>query len=175
VIREWEKYNPGDISILHQKSSMSLSEKDPARAEMYIESFRSALRKNGSFSEADIEEAAGRIYYDTGIMDKAEEYYREALLLDPDNPARLYRFACFLTETDRSLNEVSRLMDRAMEFAKNRVDYYNYLDQKGWGLYKQGKYNEALAIIEKAWNEAPFKLYTINHHLEIARKGVNLH
>ena len=175
VIKEWEKYNPGDISILHQKSSMSLSEKDPARAEMYIERFRSALAKNGSFSEADIEEAVGRIYYDTGIMDKAEDYYRKALLLDPDNPARLYRFACFLTETDRSLNEVSQLMDRAMEFAKNRVDYYNYLDQKGWGLYKQGKYSEALAIIEKAWNEAPFKIYTINHHLEIVRKGVNLH
>jgi AraC-like DNA-binding protein/tetratricopeptide (TPR) repeat protein len=170
VIREWEKYNPEDFGILHQKASMSLSEKNPARAEMYIERLRLALRKNGSFSEADIEEGVGCIYYDTDIMDKAEEYYRKALLLDPDSPAILYRFACFLTETGRSLDEVPRLMDRAMEFAKNKVDYYNYLDEKGWGLYKQGSYNEALAIIEKAWDEAPFKLYLLRSHLEEVRK-----
>jgi len=170
VIREWEKYNPEDISILHQKASLSLSEKNPARAEKYIESYRAANRKKGSYSEADITEGVGRIYYDTGIMDKAEDYYRRALQLDWDNPARLYRFVCFLTETGRSLDEVSPLMDRAMEFAKNRVDYYNYLDEKGWGLYKQGRYNEALAIIEKAWNEAPFKLYLIRSHLEEVRK-----
>ena len=175
VIREWERYNPDDIAILHQKASMSLSEKDPARAEKYIEKFRSAYRKNGSSSEADITEGVGRIYYDTGIMDKAEGYYRNALLMDPDNPARLYRFACFLTETDRSLDEVSQLMDRAMKFAKNRVDYYNYLDEKGWGLYKQGRYIEALTIIEKAWDEAPFKLYLIRYHLEEVRKTAVVH
>ena len=145
------------------------------RAEKYIERYNSIRRKNNSSSEADIAEGVGRIYYDTGIMDKAEEYYREALALDPDNPARLFRFASFLTETERKVDEVPALMDRAMGLAKNRVDYYNYLDQKGWGLYKQGKYSEALPIIEKAWNEAPFKLYTINYHLEMARKNVNLH
>jgi tetratricopeptide (TPR) repeat protein len=174
VIREWEKYNPEDIAILHQKASMSLSEKDQVRAEKYIERYNSIRRKNNSSSEADIAEGVGRIYYDTGIMDKAEEYYREALALDPDNPARLFRFASFLTETERNVDEVPALMDRAMKFAKNRVDYYNYLDEKGWGLYKQGSYNEALAIIEKAWDEAPFKLYTISYHLEMARKAANL-
>ncbi len=107
-------------------------------------------------------------------MDKAEDYYRKALALDPDNPARLFRFASFLTETERKVDEVPALMDRAMRFAKNRVDYYNYLDEKGWGLYKQGKYSEALPIIEKAWDEAPFKLYTISYHLEMARKSANL-
>ena len=124
--------------------------------------------------EAEITEAIGRIYYDTGIMDKAEDYYRKAIELDPDNPARLFRFALFLTETERKLDDVPALMDRAMMLAKNRVDYYNYLDQKGWSLYKQGKYNEALAIIEKAWDEAPFKLYTISHHLDMARKAADL-
>jgi len=175
IIRKWEKYNPGDISILHQKASLALSVGDSAAAMKHIEQFMSELREKNNASEAEITEAVGRIYFDTGIMDKAEDYYRKALELDPDNPAKLFRFASFLTETERKVDEVPALMDRAMGLAKNRVDYYNYLDQKGWGLYKQGKYSEALPIIEKAWNEAPFKLYTINHHLEMARKGVNLH
>jgi len=175
IIRKWEKYNPGDISILHQKASLALSEGDSAAAMKHIERFMSELREKNNASEAEITEAVGRIYYDTGIMDKAEDYYQKALELDPDNPAKLFRFASFLTETERKVDEVPALMDRAMGLAKNRVDYYNYLDQKGWGLYKQEKYSEALPIIEKAWNEAPFKLYTINYHLEMARKNVNLH
>ena len=170
LIREWEKYEAENIPILHQKASLALSEKDLVRAEKYIERFKLVYKKNGSPSEAQITEGIGRIYYDTGIMDEAEKYYRKAIMLDPDNPKRLYRFACFLTETDRSLNEVPQLMDRAMAFAKNKVDYYNYLDEKGWGLYKQGRYGEALAIIEKAWDEAPFKLYSIRAHLEEVRK-----
>jgi AraC-like DNA-binding protein/tetratricopeptide (TPR) repeat protein len=174
IIRKWEKYNPEDLAILHQKASLALSEGDSAAARKHIEKYTSENRRRNKVSEADINESVGRIYYDSGIMDMAEYYYRQAVDLDPGNPARLFRFASFLTETERKLDDVPAYMDRAMKFARNRVDYYNYLDQKGWSLYKQGKYSEALAIIEKAWTEAPFKLYTINHHLEMARKTVNI-
>jgi hypothetical protein len=64
-------------------------------------------------------------------------------------------------------------MDRAMKSAKNKVDYYNYLDEKGWGLYKQGRFNEALAVSEKAWNEAPFKLYSLRFHYEEVKKAAS--
>lgn len=175
VIREWEKYNPEDIAILHQKASMALSEKNVEKAGKYIEQYKTARKEKTAASWADITEGVGRIYYDTGIMDTAEEYYRKAVIADPDNPARLFRFATFLTETGRSLGEVPGLMDRAMQYAKNKVDYYNYLDEKGWGLYKQGRYNEALTIIEKAWNEAPYKLYAIRSHLEEVKKAATLH
>ena len=60
-----------------------------------------------------------------------------------------------------------------MESAKNKVDFYNCLDEKGWGLYKQGRYNEALAITEKAWNEAPFKLYSLRSHYETVKKAAS--
>jgi hypothetical protein len=53
------------------------------------------------------------------------------------------------------------------------VDFYNYLDEKGWGLYKQGRVDEALAIIEKAWNEAPFKLYALRSHLEEVKRAAD--
>ena len=27
-----------------------------------------------------------------------------------------------------------------------------YLDTKGWGLFKQGKYQEALGVLQKSWD-----------------------
>ena len=79
LIREWEKYEAEGIGILHQKACLSLAEKNPARAEKYIERFKLVYKKTGSSSEADITEGIGRIYYDTDMMDEAEKYYLKAL------------------------------------------------------------------------------------------------
>ena len=57
-------------------------------------------------------------------------------------------------------------------------DNYNYLHTKGWGLYKQGKYQEALDVLQKSWNLRREKA-TYNHeaylHLEAAKKAVASH
>ena len=45
------------------------------------------------------------------------------------------------------------------------------LQLKGWGLYKQGKYEEALQLLEQMWGKSKgfnFDLYT---HLEAAKKA----
>jgi hypothetical protein len=63
-------------------------------------------------------------------------------------------------------------MDKAMKLAANKVDYYDYLDIKGWGLYKQGKNKEALEILQKCWDEAPFKVYSIKSQYEEVKKVV---
>jgi hypothetical protein len=38
--------------------------------------------------------------------------------------------------------------------------------------YKQGRNKEALEILQKCWDEAPFKLYSIKSHLEEVKKTV---
>ena len=59
-----------------------------------------------------------------------------------------------------------------MGLAKNKIEYYDYLNIKGWGLYKQGKAKEALEILQKCWDEAPFKLYSIRSHYEEVKMAV---
>lgn len=49
---------------------------------------------------------------------------------------------------------------------------YSYLDTKGWGLYKQGRYKEALEILEKSWELKPVYDHEIFLHLEETRKAV---
>jgi hypothetical protein len=40
------------------------------------------------------------------------------------------------------------------------------------GLYKQGKYQEALEIFQNMWDSAPFKMYFMKSHLEEVKKAV---
>jgi tetratricopeptide (TPR) repeat protein len=159
---------------------MSLKEKDSIAANRYIERYISA-KKRISSSEADIAAGVGDIYFNLGLMDKvagsmdrAEEYYRKALSLEPENPVRMNYLANFFIESNRNLDEVSGLMDRAMELAPTKTDYYDYLNTKGWGLYKSGKNREALEILQKTFDEAPFKVYSIKSHLEEVRKAIVL-
>jgi hypothetical protein len=54
-------------------------------------------------------------------------------------------------------------------------DNYNYLDTKGWGLYKQGKYQEALNILQKSWDlRMQIAIWDREAflHLEAAKKAV---
>jgi len=53
-------------------------------------------------------------------------------------------------------------------------DGYEILDTKGWGLYKSGKYNESLEILQKSW-KLRLQNAVYDHeaylHLEAARKA----
>ena len=154
---------------------MSLAEKDTIASYRYINKFKSACKEKWSSSEADIKHYLAWIYWeesDEVYHDKAEEYFRKALSMEPEDPDKMTDFALFLIDKNRNLDEVSDLMDNAMKLAKDKVDYYNYLDTKGWGLYKEGKYKEALEVLQKTWDEAPFKLYAIRSHLEEVKKAV---
>jgi hypothetical protein len=46
------------------------------------------------------------------------------------------------------------------------------LDTKGWGLYKQKKYKEALELLEKSWDLKPYYDHELYLHLEAAKKAV---
>ena len=112
------------------------------------------------------------IYSEADILDKAEEYYRKALSLEPENPERMNNLAYFLIDNDRNINEGLELVDKALELSP---DNYNYLHTKGWGLYKQGKYQEALEILQKSWDlrmEKAIYDHEAFLHLEAAKKAV---
>jgi tetratricopeptide (TPR) repeat protein len=171
LYRKAEKYFKDDQWIIGSRAVLFLTEKDSIEANRNINELISFCKKN-SFSETDITLELAGIYKNAGIMEKAEELYRKALSAEPDNPARMKDLANFFIENNRNLSKIPELMDKAMELAKNKIDYYDYLNTKGWALYKQGKTREALEILQKCWDEAPFKLYSIKSHLEEVKKAV---
>jgi len=166
-----EKDFPSDPGIIYRQAILALSEGKIKDANEYIEKFISFLSEN-SESEATIASYLGSIYEDANILDKAEEYYRKALSLESDNSYRLNNLSRLLIEKDRNIDEGLNLGEKALEL---NPDNYDFLDTKGWGLYKQSKYGEALEILQRSWNLRREKAI-YNHlaylHLEAAKKAI---
>ena len=165
LYRKAEKYFIDNPNINDMQAMLALAENDTVTANKYIEKYIATKKKNSS-TEADISAGLGWVYAEAGIPDKAEKYYRKAISLEPENPILMNKFANFLIKNNRSLDEIPLLMDKAMQFASCNYDYSEYSDTKGWGLYKQGKYPEALNVLQNTWDSATFKMYFIKAHLE---------
>jgi tetratricopeptide (TPR) repeat protein len=161
-----EKYIPDDPLNCCRQAILALSEKDTIAANRYFEKYVIIHRHKYPAWEAEIPATRGWIYSEAGYPDKAEKYFRKAISMDIKNPERLYALANFLIDNNRNLHDVQELMDHAMAMATNKVDYYKYMDLKGWGLYKQGRVKDALKILQEAKDSAPFPMYTLTAHFQ---------
>jgi tetratricopeptide (TPR) repeat protein len=159
---------PGEPLIRRRQAVLSFTEKDTTSANRYIEEYISVCRNN-SEKEENIMNNVAEIYSEAGILEKAEEYHRKALSLNPDNPSQLNNLAWFLIDKDRNINEGMELIDKALKLSP---DDFNNIDTKGWGLYKQGRFQEALKLLEQCWNSRPIYNHEIYLHLEAAKKAV---
>jgi tetratricopeptide (TPR) repeat protein len=148
LLKKAEKDFPDGYMVRTRQASLALIEKDTVAANRYIKKFKT-ICKNVPMSEAVIATRVAGIYIDGGMNDKAEEYYRRALSFEPENPDRLNYIAYFLIDRDRNITEGMNLVDKVLEL---NPDNYQYLRTKGWGLYKQGKYKEALSILQRSWD-----------------------
>jgi len=162
---------PGDIQIIRNQFVLSKSAGDTTEANMYAEKAL-AFFKSNSMKDAEIAATRASALVDAGAFDEAEEFYREALFLEPESPARMNALAYFLIENDRNIPEGMELVEKALQLSP---DHYDYLQTKGLGLYRQGKYREALEILQKSWYLRR-ELAVYNHevflHLEAAKKAV---
>ena len=147
---------------------LSLSEGDTITANKYIEKYIS-VRKDNSWSEAAIAYNLGEIYAEAGNLEKAEQYHRKELSLEPQNAFRIYDLAWFLIDKDRNINEGLELIDKALEL---RPNHHLLLDCKGWGLYKQGKYKEALELLEKSRDLSPYYRHSVYLHIQEVKKAI---
>ena len=162
---------PDDPQIITHQAVLALTEKDTIRANEYIEKYIAIVRDQ-SRPEARIMNVVAFIYSEANILDKAEEYYRKALSLNPLDTERINSLAYFLIDKDRNINEGLNLIEKALSLSP---DNYDYLNTQGWGFYKQGKYQEALKILQKSWDlRRQNAIYDQDAyiHLEAAKKAV---
>jgi len=80
--------------------------------------------------------------------------------------------AYLLIDNDRNINEGLELAEKVL---KKYPDAINASHIKGWALFKQGKYKEALDLLQKSW-DLRMKNDVYSHsaflHLEAAKKAV---
>jgi len=171
LYKQAEQDFPDDPELIYNQAILSLAERDTFAANRYIDKYIS-IRTGNSESEAAITTSLAQIYFEAGFLDEAEEYYRKALSLEPENHVRLNNLGYFLIDKGRNINEGLELVDKALELSP---DNYNYLHTKGWGLFKQGKFEEALETFQISW-DLRIKYDRYNHsafsHLEEVKKAI---
>ena len=137
---------PKHAYILNLQSVCALSRDDNEKAAENIQIYKAQRRTEG-WSEALILNSIGYMYEDANRIEEAEKYKRQALPLGPDDPQVLEGLAWLLIEYDINLEEGMALIEKAVKLAP---ETYNIVDTWGWGLYKSGRYEEALEALHKA-------------------------
>jgi TolB-like protein len=169
LYKESDKYNQDMLWMINRHAVLELSEKDSVAAYRYIERFKVVMKVNSS-SDADIASEIAGIYLAAGIMNKAEEYFREAVRLEPKKPLRMNSLAWFLINNDRNVDEGLELVETAL---KIEPDNWGFMGTKGWGLYKLGKYSEALEVLEKSIElNKPYYNYDNYQHVDEVKKAM---
>jgi tetratricopeptide (TPR) repeat protein len=167
-----ERDFPDEPSVVYRQAILSLTKGDTVAANRLIKKYISICR-NQSMTEVTLQLNLGYIYEEAGILDKAELIYRQLISSAAGGPNRFYRLARLLIDKDRNITEGLELIDKALVI---RPDNYDFLDIKGLGLYKQGKYQEAFEILQKSW-DLRRQNAVYNHeaflHLEAAKKAVS--
>jgi tetratricopeptide (TPR) repeat protein len=160
---------PDDPEIIYRQAILSFTEGDTLAANRFVQKYIDVSKENSQSDDASVKLDLAGIYVEAGIPDKADKYYRQALLIWPDSPYYLNNLAHFLIESNRNLNEGLELVDKALKLSP---DSWYLLRTKGWGLYKQGRYKEALEVLQKADSLKPIYNHELFLHLEAAKKAV---
>jgi tetratricopeptide (TPR) repeat protein len=171
LYKKAEKDFPGEISIKYVGAILQLTEGDTINANQNIEKLISWCKEN-SFTQEQLTNALAGLYSEAGFLDKAEEYYRQALSFQPESPVSMNILAYFLIDENRNINEGVELINKCLELYPEN---YNYQYTKGLGLFRQGKYQEAKDMLQKSWDlrrkDAVYN-YEAFLHLEEAKKAV---
>ncbi len=160
---------PDHPFIIRRQAICALSQGDTDKANEFISNYKSIRKNKYLWHEARILSSVGTIYTEANLFDKAELNYRQALELDPRNPSRMSDLAWLLINNDINVNEGVDLIEKALE---SRPDNWSYLDTRGWGLYKQGRYDEALQVLTDAWDLRPRYNYGGYLHIQEVEKAI---
>jgi tetratricopeptide (TPR) repeat protein len=159
---------PDNEEIRWYEFQVAEEAKDTVAANYYLKKFITLSREN-SRSEFYIAISIANIYEVWDSHEKAEEYIQKALTLPPDNPEAINTLAWSLIILDHNINEGLELTDLALKLDPHNAAIW---DTKGWGLYKRGKYKEALDALQKADSIYPKPDPDIIYHIQEVKKAI---
>jgi TolB-like protein len=137
---------PNSILILYNQAVCALSLGDTTEANVFITKFRSRQKELGRLA-SDIEGMVGEIYLNANIIDKAEQQFRKAYELNPQNIWWIYRLSSILINNNINIDEGMEFIQKGLAI---QPDNGFLLWVKGRGCYKKGNYEEAVQLLKSA-------------------------
>ena len=152
----------------YNQAICAVSRGDSINAQVYMEEIRKMCEQNG-WPRANLLLWYAGVHNSAKSLIRAEEYYREAIFLYPDNALLMNDMAYFLISNDIDIEEGMDLINTALaQDPENGTYLYTY----GLGLYKTGKLDNSLEILRKSWDLKPY--YDHDHYILIKRIEENL-
>ena len=170
LYRKAEKDFPDDPTLIWRKAILLLTVGDTADAGKSIDRYRSIYREN-SWSGAALARNLGWAYSQAGMPGKAEESFRRAIHIEPESGFWYYYLGKHLIDHDRDIDRGLELIEKALELNPDHEWYF--LDSKGWGLYKKGKYQEALDILHRCRDLQIYYNHELTLHIKEAEKALS--
>lgn len=132
--------------MYYRKSICALSRNDSLEADIFLERYLWSKKEVGQLQDI-IENNLGNLYREANMFNEAETHFRKAIKLNPQNDNCVFSLASVLITEDLDINEGMALTQRLLEKYPNSM---NLRRIKGYGLYKLGRFEEALQLLEEA-------------------------
>ncbi|KPL15309.1 MAG: hypothetical protein AMS23_03250 [Bacteroides sp. SM1_62] len=161
---------PDYPTIISYQAICALSQGDMDKAKNLITKYKSIGKNINLWSQSRILSDIGYMYVRADLFDEAEKQLRQALSMDPQNSVIMNDLAWFLIDYDINVDEGVELIEKALVI--DPEDWYS-LDTYGWGLYKQGKYKEALKILNDSWEIRPVYDHEGYQHIQEVNKALS--
>lgn len=131
---------------------LAIALREAKHSQEAVTAFEEALHE----AEAEGGEIANaRFYFDygaaaeqAGLYEKAAELFRKSIAVDPSNAADAYNYLAYMwAEQNMHLDEAEQMIKLALQV---NPDNGAYLDTLGWLEFRQGKFEQALADLQRA-------------------------
>ena len=163
------RINPNAILIQQYQAVCALSHGEFEKADDIIAEYKSIRHNILHCTEAMIATGLGEIYSGADMLEEAEKQFPGDYELEPDNLYRVVNFAWFLVDNDVDIEEGLQLTEKVLALYP---EYWPSLDTKGWALYKQGKYDEALSFLKEAWEHKTVYSHSVYLHIQEVEKAL---
>src|SRR5207253_6336353 len=134
---------------------------------MFEEALNEAQNAEADFLKPRFYVEYGAAAQEAGLYDKAADLFRRAIAMDPANAAEPYNYLGYMwAEQNIHLDEAEDAVKRALQLDP---DNGAYLDSMAWVEYRQGKYDHALAHLQRTLDHLPrdgpvlFELPDVEH------------
>ncbi len=154
--------------ILYRMAVCALSQGKMDEADEILVRYYAKHKEKGT-SEYILENYLGGMYMEAKILDQAEIHFRKAYELNPQDIFMILFLADFLIGNDINMDEGMELIEKAS--AINPDEPY-LLMFKGRGLYRQGKYEDAVQLLRRAKEEFPGPNYDLYNYLAEAEQAL---
>jgi tetratricopeptide (TPR) repeat protein len=163
------KLFPDNVMLTAYQAICAIETGDTLKGAGLIDRCLKIVKAAGA-QEIDIETGLGKLYEEAKSFDKAEEHFRTALKLDPNNYTIIDTLAFFLIQHNRNAGEADSLSKVVLKVKPGNP---KAMYVQGLVSYRNGRYEEALNLLQHAYSKYFVWYPALDRDIKKVRKTIS--